>query len=177
MTISDPKAMRALAHPLRLDLLELLVAAGPSTAAQCGRALGVSQASCSFHLRQLAKYGLVEDAGPGPDRRERVWRVPDPRPTIHVATAGQPGSGPVGDRQMERFVVARETEAILDHLDAGRHGGSVVSAIALVTPEEAAELKERWKAMLEPYLSRSPAQDRQAVRYFWAATPLPEVAR
>src|SRR5689334_1033943 len=84
MSTGDAVAIRALAHPLRLDLLDLLVASGPATAAQCGRALNVSQASCSFHLRQLAKYGLVEDTGPGPDRRERQWRVPTPRPVVRV---------------------------------------------------------------------------------------------
>ena len=70
MQISDPKAITALAHPLRLDLLELLTAIGPATAARCGRILGVPQANCSFHLRQLARYGFVEDAGPGRDRRD-----------------------------------------------------------------------------------------------------------
>src|SRR5258707_885606 len=80
MEISDPKAIRALAHPLRLDLLQLLGSGGPATAAQCGRVLGVSQASCSVHLRQLAKYGFVEDAGPGRDRRERQGPGPHPPP-------------------------------------------------------------------------------------------------
>jgi len=174
MTVDDPKAIRALAHPLRLDLLELLVATGPATAAQCGRILGVSQASCSFHLRQLAKYGLVEDAGPGPDRRERQWRTPSARPVVHVPTEGHEA---VRGRQLERFVVAREIQAIRDHLDAGTPGGRFVSAIALVSPEEAAELKERWKAMLEPYLSRPPAPGSSATRFFWAATPLPEADR
>ncbi|MCX4774555.1 helix-turn-helix domain-containing protein [Streptomyces sp. NBC_01260] len=51
MRLSDPKAIRALAHPSRLDLLETLGEIGPATAASCGRTLGVSQASCSFRLR------------------------------------------------------------------------------------------------------------------------------
>lgn len=88
MEISDPKTIRALAHPLRLDLLQLLGSSGPATAAQCGRVLGASQASCSFHLRQLAKYGFVADAGPGPDRRERQWLVAgaDARLTVRIGT-------------------------------------------------------------------------------------------
>ncbi|MCX5100869.1 helix-turn-helix domain-containing protein [Streptomyces sp. NBC_00439] len=65
-----------MAHPLRLDLLELLTAAGPATAALCGRVLGVLQAGCCFHLRQLAKHGFVEDTEPGRDRRDRAWRCP-----------------------------------------------------------------------------------------------------
>src|SRR4051794_25896202 len=76
MDLTDPQAIRALAHPLRLDLIEVL-GQGPMTAAECARALGSSQASCSFHLRQLAKYGFVAEAAPGPDRRERRWRLVD----------------------------------------------------------------------------------------------------
>src|SRR6202167_6386647 len=110
MQISDPKAIRALAHPLRLDLLELLTAGCPATAAQCGRVLGVSQASCSFHLRQLAKYGLVEDAGAGSDRRERRWRVPDERLTVRIADS----SDVVVRRQLERLVVEGEGPGVLD---------------------------------------------------------------
>ena len=88
MEISDPKAIRALAHPLRLDLLQILGASGPATAAQCGRVLGVSQASCSFHLRQLGKYGFVVDVGPGRDRRERQWQVAHLRLTVRMGAGG-----------------------------------------------------------------------------------------
>ena len=61
--IADARSMRALAHPLRLRLLEYLALRGPLTATQCAELVGESPASCSFHLRQLAKYGFVE-AGP-----------------------------------------------------------------------------------------------------------------
>jgi DNA-binding transcriptional ArsR family regulator len=69
----DPHAIRALAHPVRLRLLELLVHAGTLTATQASDALGESPANCAFHLRTLAKYGYVEEAGGGRGR-ERPWR-------------------------------------------------------------------------------------------------------
>src|ERR1700741_4164679 len=72
--MTDPRALRALAHPLRLSLLGLLRTEGPLTATQAGELLGESSASCSFHLRQLAKYGLAEEAGGG-HGRERPWRA------------------------------------------------------------------------------------------------------
>jgi predicted transcriptional regulator len=72
--MTDPRALRALAHPLRLSLLTLLRTEGPLTATQAGALLGESSASCSFHLRQLAKYGLAEEAGGGRGR-ERPWRA------------------------------------------------------------------------------------------------------
>jgi DNA-binding transcriptional ArsR family regulator len=182
MRISDPKAIRALAHPVRLDLLELLVANGPATAAQCGRILGVPQANCSFHLRQLAKYGFVEDAGPGGDRRERQWQVPDPRLTVRIAT----GNDEFVRQQLEQVVVERETQAILDYTQrqdddsaAWRRRAGIVTALAVLSEDDAAELREKWKTLLEPYLARTsasghPLQSGQRyVRYFMAATPLP----
>ena len=65
--------MRALAHPLRWSLLEALTHAGTLTATQAGEILGETPANCAFHLRTLARYGLVEEAGGGKGR-ERPWR-------------------------------------------------------------------------------------------------------
>jgi DNA-binding transcriptional ArsR family regulator len=70
---TDPHAIRALAHPVRMALIELLAHTGTLTATQASDALGESPANCAFHLRTLAKYGFVEEAGGGKGR-ERPWR-------------------------------------------------------------------------------------------------------
>ena len=183
MEISDPKAIRALAHPLRLDLLQLLGAGGSATAAQCGRVLGVSQASCSFHLRQLAKYGFVEDAGPGQDRRERQWRVAHSRLSVRIGT----GSDLAVRQEIEALVVQREMQAIIDYSrrpdgadPEWQHKAGIVSAMAVLSPDDAAAIKEKWITLLTPYISRARTEGSQLqpgqrhVRYFMAATPLPE---
>jgi DNA-binding transcriptional ArsR family regulator len=66
--------MRALAHPVRLALLEALADAPALTATEAGEQVGESPANASFHLRQLAKYGFVEEAERG-DGRRRPWRL------------------------------------------------------------------------------------------------------
>jgi predicted transcriptional regulator len=71
--VTDPAVMRALTHPLRWELLEALAHAGTLTATQAGEILGETPANCAFHLRTLARYGLVEEAGGGKGR-ERPWR-------------------------------------------------------------------------------------------------------
>ncbi|HUL27388.1 MAG TPA: helix-turn-helix domain-containing protein [Streptosporangiaceae bacterium] len=71
--VTDARAMRALAHPVRLALLEALAHAGTLTATQASELLGESPANCAFHLRTLAKYGYVVEAGGGRGR-ERPWR-------------------------------------------------------------------------------------------------------
>jgi predicted transcriptional regulator len=73
LNLTDPKAIRALAHPLRWTLLEAVHDAGTLTATQASEMLGESPANCAFHLRTLAKYGFVEEAGGGRGR-ERPWR-------------------------------------------------------------------------------------------------------
>jgi DNA-binding transcriptional ArsR family regulator len=180
MRITDPRAIRALAHPLRLDLIEALATLGPSTAARCGRHLGVSQASCSFHLRQLAKYGFVEEAPPGPDRRERTWRLTD------VEQAWE--SGPMTD-QLDRVFVQREADRMIAW--TGRRDGEpaewrdaafVGGATLPVTAEELLQLRRDLRAVLEPYVTRltDPAarpDGARFVRLVLAGTPGPGDAR
>src|SRR6187551_3224430 len=72
--VTDPKAMRALAHPVRIALLEALTVHGQLTATEAGEIVGESPANASFHLRQLAKYGYVEEAEGGTGRR-RPWQM------------------------------------------------------------------------------------------------------
>ena len=72
--LTDPKAMRALAHPVRLALLEAFADTETLTATEAGERVGESPANASFHLRQLAKYGFVEEAEGGTGRR-RPWKL------------------------------------------------------------------------------------------------------
>jgi DNA-binding transcriptional ArsR family regulator len=72
---ADPRILRAIAHPLRATLLYELFARGTSTATTLAEAVDQPVNSVSFHLRQLAKYGLIEEAeGVGSDARQRWWR-------------------------------------------------------------------------------------------------------
>jgi DNA-binding transcriptional ArsR family regulator len=73
----DPRRLRALAHPLRVRLLSLLRKDGPATATLLANRVGESSGATSYHLRQLAAYGFVED---DPERgggvgRQRWWRA------------------------------------------------------------------------------------------------------
>lgn len=185
MQISDPTAIRALAHPLRLDLLKVLGTLGSATAAQCGRVLGASQASCSFHLRQLAKYGLVEDAGPGSDRRERRWRLPNASLPVRVRDSDDAAL----NRRVQRLAVEREMQAILDYRQ--RPGGvdpewrgkvSIMAGMAALSPEDAADIRAKWIAVLAPYVDRARAAGpnlqpgQRLVRFFMALTPLTDRA-
>src|ERR1700744_4158284 len=72
--ITDPRELRALAHPLRLALLDHLMSLGEATAARCAEAVGSTTSNCSYHLRALGRAGFVERAESA-DGRERPWRA------------------------------------------------------------------------------------------------------
>ncbi|MEO7371815.1 MAG: winged helix-turn-helix domain-containing protein, partial [Ilumatobacteraceae bacterium] len=78
MKITDVRVLAALAHPTRLAILHLLLTVGDATATQCAAVVGESASSCSYHLRHLARFGLVERVELGPDDavdgRTRRWR-------------------------------------------------------------------------------------------------------
>jgi DNA-binding transcriptional ArsR family regulator len=74
--LTDPRAMRALAHPARLAIMEYLGLEGPATATECAEVAGLSPSACSYHLRALARYGFVEeDRKTAVDGRHRPWRA------------------------------------------------------------------------------------------------------
>lgn len=71
--ISDPQRVRAMTHPIRLRLIDFLGTVADATATECAEHVGESVASCSFHLRMLAKYGFIERASAR--GREKPWRL------------------------------------------------------------------------------------------------------
>jgi len=82
--IEDVETLRALAHPLRVQLLGALRVEGPATASELGRRFGESSGSTSYHLRQLERYGFVEEDDDQPSKRERRWRA------VHDVTSFRP---------------------------------------------------------------------------------------
>ncbi|HET8561772.1 MAG TPA: helix-turn-helix domain-containing protein [Marmoricola sp.] len=72
--LSDPRDLRALAHPVRIALIEQLVLHGAQTASQLADRIDETPANCSWHLRKLAEHGFVEEAGGGRGR-ERPWQA------------------------------------------------------------------------------------------------------
>jgi DNA-binding transcriptional ArsR family regulator len=84
--LTDERALKALAHPLRLRLLALLRADGPATASRLGDKLAESSGVTSYHLRKLAEVGLVVEDPERGTRRERWWRAAHETTTWSAAT-------------------------------------------------------------------------------------------
>jgi DNA-binding transcriptional ArsR family regulator len=156
--LRDPRALRALAHPIRIRLLGELRREGPLTASDAGRRIGESSGSASYHLRQLARYGLVEEA-PGARGRERPWRAtalytswPNVADDDDLAEAAQAFERFVLGRyleRLERWFDRRASEPV-EWQEAASYGDSLV----YLTVEELAELRDALQALAEPYVER-----------------------
>jgi len=113
-TVNDPRVLRAIAHPVRVRILGEVHAAGHLRAADVADALGIPANQASFHLRQLAKYGLVEAAPElARDGRDRVWRpTQDGSLSLDVDEMEQGPSGAAAVAVWRRQGVASATAAV-----------------------------------------------------------------
>jgi DNA-binding MarR family transcriptional regulator len=161
--LDDPLAIRALAHPLRLDLQALIGRAGQVTAADAARELGISHGLASHHLRQLAKYGFVEQA-PGRDNRERPWRLTHTSTSWREAIATPEGAAAAA--VFEEVLAERSVAALRGWLGrradwpAGwqQHTGVGTSTVYLTQPE-LAELEDAIDALIKRYVDERPIDD------------------
>jgi DNA-binding transcriptional ArsR family regulator len=157
--LTDPRAMRALAHPLRLSLLEALAHAGTLTATQASELLGESPATCAFHLRTLARYGYVEEAGGG-SGRQRPWRrvhqalnitsrQDDERAALAAGELGRFWLDLMFDRARSALSRRGSWPASWQHAGTGQS-----QTIAYLTPSEAEALMEEMLDLLQRFGDR-----------------------
>jgi hypothetical protein len=157
--LSDPRTMRALTHPVRLALLQALELEGPLTATQAGELIGEPPNTCSFHFRQLARYGFVEEAGPAPGR-SRPWRLTTHR--MHYTDLHEDPETAVAARGLDRMLREQYFGRLTAFYESRSGyprawqevtGGS--QALLHVTPEELKAIDEQVMTLLEPYLERN----------------------
>jgi predicted ArsR family transcriptional regulator len=157
--LTDPRALRAYAHPTRLALIALLRRDGPQTATQAAAAIGESVASCSFHLRQMAKYGLAEQAAGGRGR-EKPWQA-----TAMVTDLDPAGSDPASAaaaqslqlalaeqyfRLLERWIRAQPAEP-----GPWREAAQFGDTLLHLTAAELQDLGEKIERLVQPYAGRT----------------------
>lgn len=162
--LTDPRELRALSHPVRLALLELLDLEGPLTATEAGERLGESPANASFHLRTLAKYGYVQEA-PGGRGRQRPWqvvrRVQEIReeelgPEARVASAAF--TELLYDRHERRRRAWIATQR--DYPGDWRDAAGQMTGLFHLTAAELRDLGEQILALATPYAEREQAGER-----------------
>jgi DNA-binding transcriptional ArsR family regulator len=163
--LTESAVLAALAHPVRLDVLNYLMSAGPATASVCARAVGDTPSNCSYHLRVLARLGLVEADESG-DGRERPWRatvtgfsIEDPPPGAPAAGSEAGAGDPAGaallaaslqlDQRLARDYLAGREQAPPEWRAADAYSAYTLRA----TPRELAELVAQLDALIRPLIA------------------------
>jgi hypothetical protein len=156
--ITDPKALRALAHPLRWQLMEIVDREDSVTATQCAQETGESVANCSYHLNTLAKYGFVEQA-PGGQGREKPWRRGQKKFSVNSrdldqdgAVAAQAASGAFLDFELNQ-IKERHLTAHLDPPEWQTAVGADKSKVYL-TPDELDALRAEIRELINKFDDR-----------------------
>ncbi|WP_435242986.1 winged helix-turn-helix transcriptional regulator [Streptomyces cucumeris] len=136
-------------HEVRTALLELLAEVGTVTATEAAARLGHSSGLCSFHLRQLARHGYIEEA-PHHGGRARPWRLRRNPAAAGAAAAESFGDLARGleDESWQRWLTQR------DQAPAAWRHDEAFSAVAYLTPEEMSRVADGIRRMLAPYRDR-----------------------
>jgi len=179
--VHDPKILRAIAHPVRNRILTELTASGSMRAADLARELDIPANQASFHLRQLAKYGLVEeDPEAARDKRDRVWR-----PTSELGLMvrlddleQQPGGKAAS--AVFRQNAASWGHAVVEAVYNGPRDPETLrtvneSAVRL-TQDEAGQLAGELDAVVAAWIKRTRGRDSDRRTYLWFSVlqPYPE---
>ena len=158
LKITDPRAMRALAHPARIAILQHLAIEGPATATECAEVAGLSPSACSYHMRALAGHGFVEeDQASAADGRHRPWRAR----VIAFSFGDEPGQSSTvraAGRLLKESIQAHIEGIRAQHLDHEADyppewcaAAGMTQDVLHVTADELAALRSEMHALLGRY--------------------------
>jgi DNA-binding transcriptional ArsR family regulator len=162
--ISDARTLRALAHPARIAILGELHAGRAGTATEFAQVCGLSPSATSYHLRALAKAGLVEQAPQRGDGRERLWRAVSQG--LEVTTAPDADAETQrAERELIELLISRDEARVRAWLARWHReptdwyeATSISSLSLMLTAEELRQVNEQVTALLEPFARRARAE-------------------
>ena len=165
--ITDVRVLRALANPIRYRILGHLMSSGAQTASECAAVVGATPSNCSYHLRELERFGLVERAAgdeAAPDGRDRPWRTT----VTGYGTGPSDAAASAGDADPAAIVAAQalshlgvDDNAALAHAAVDAHAAQppawqsaeIMSTYGLlVSADELKTLAAAVDRVLRPYI-------------------------
>src|SRR5688572_1311244 len=172
LRLTEPSQLRALAHPLRLRLLGHVRTDGPSTATGLAERLEVSPALASYHLRQLAAHGFIEEAPDlAEDGKQRWWRAAHERTSWSTVEFLDTPERVAAEQALGREIVnAHASRAAEWVADASSWPTEWVDAstmsdwILQLTAEELKEMRDELEATVEWWAARPPREGVELVQ-------------
>jgi hypothetical protein len=159
---TDPLALRALAHPIRWKLIDVLAAEGTATATRCSEVIGESTATCSYHLGVLAKYGYITRVA-GAQWREKPWRLV--QPDLNLSSAGLDDEQAAASRAAAAafldYELARLKDSLhrsADVLEGWQPAHKIMAATAWLTAPELRQAIAEIGQVLDRYANRGGTQ-------------------
>ena len=170
--VLDSGALRALAHPLRVKIYDILSQYGPQTASSLAERLGESSGSTSYHLRALAKHDLIREAEDRGTGRERWWERPIGGVTFANPDAMATPAGRAATQVVMNEFLRNRNDQLLDFVNKGIGGeeemwqeGTLIStATARLNPEQAKELALKIMALIDEAVDNNRNQTGDDVR-------------
>jgi DNA-binding transcriptional ArsR family regulator len=178
LVLTDPRALRALAHPARTAVIDALYSGGERTASELAALTGLTPSAMSYHLRALEKWGIVRRSEGRGDQRERPWK----RAARGLSWSGETGSAAVNDAVAAQYLDRLRADlASWDRLrgelpEEWSDLGTVTRGFPLLTADEVRQLDEVVRAAVSDLAGARTEQDcppgARRVAYFWASVPV-----
>lgn len=175
-------ALRALAHPIRWKVLDVLTSEGTATATRCSELIGESTATCSYHLGVLAKYGYIVRVT-GSQWREKPWRLA--RPDLNLSASGLDDEQAAASRAAATAFVDYEMTRLKDSLrrsvqepQGWQDAHKIMATTSWLTADELRQAIAEIGAVLDKYGDRgldvaSRPEGSRPARLFTAVALLP----
>ena len=176
--LRDPQAIRALAHPARLAVIDAFFAGRRLTATECGDIAGLSASAMSYHLRALERWGIIRRSRATGDGRERPWEAAGDRLAVE---SSEPRATAAGEAMLVATMldrVATETLAWVAAQDRDWYDSVAISSGSFwLTAAEACGLSEEIAAVVAGYQRRASEDappDARRVRVAYTVVPIVE---
>jgi DNA-binding transcriptional ArsR family regulator len=154
-------ALRALAHPLRVQIYDILTQYGAQTASSLAAMTGESTGSTSYHLRALAKHDLIREVEGRGNARERWWERPKGSVSFGGPDSRKTPSGRAATQMVMNEFFTRRHEQLMRHIadglrnpDDAEDTGMITTATARLTPEQMGDLTSRLTAVIDDVVGK-----------------------
>jgi DNA-binding transcriptional ArsR family regulator len=168
VVLTDPRAIKALAHPARLAVIDEFFSGRKMTATECAEIAGLSASAMSYHLRALERWGIIRRSASSADGRERPWEAAGDGLRVE---SHEPRASLAGEAVLINRILDRQRSDALDWIGRKHHEDdgwndvmTVTSQGAWMTVAEAKRLRDELTALIDSYDRKQPGEGSEEMK-------------